>query len=91
MNFPKLLASLMSPIVVLFDHHVKNSKQFAQFATTHSLRDTEALVLFDVVSLFKRVSTTRAIEVSRERLLDDPSLSDCLSVEDICFLLRLCL
>ena len=48
---------------------------------------------FDVVSLFTQVPTTRVIQVTRERLLGDPSLSDrtSLTVEDICSLLKLCL
>ena len=60
---------------------------------TQKLRDTEFLVSFDVVSLFTRVPTTRAIQVTRERLLGDLSLSDrtSLTVEDICSLLKLCL
>ena len=60
---------------------------------TQKLRDTEFLVSFDVVSLFTRVLTTRAIQVTRERLLGNLSLSDrtSLTVEDICSLLKLCL
>ena len=60
---------------------------------TQKLRDTEFLVSFDVVSLFTRVLTTRAIQVTHERLLGNLSLSDrtSLTVEDICSLLKLCL
>ena len=89
----KFLTSLLSPIVGLSDHHVRNSQHFVQFVNTQKLRDTEVLVSFDVVSLFTRVPTTRAIQVTRERLLGDLSLSDrtSLTVEDICSLLKLCL
>ena len=89
----KFLSSLLSPIVGLSDHHVRNSQHFTQFVITQKLRDTEVLVSFDVVSFFTRVLTTRAIQVTHERLLDDPSLSDrtSLTVEDICSLLKLCL
>ena len=89
----KLLTSLLSPIVGLLDHHVRNSQDFTQFVSTQKLRDTEVLVPFDVVSLFTRVLTTRAIQVTCDRLLDDPSLSDrtSLTVEDICSFLKLCL
>ena len=65
----KFLSSLLSPIVGLSDHHVRNSQHFTQFVTTQKLRDTEVLVSFDVVSLFTRVLTTRAIQVTHERLL----------------------
>ena len=60
---------------------------------TQKLRDTEFLVSFDVVSLFTRVLTTHAIQVTHERLLGNLSLSDrtSLTVEDICSLLKLCL
>ena len=55
--------------------------------------DTQVLVSLDVVSLFTRVPTTHAIQVTRERLLNDLSLLDrtSLTVEDICSLLKLCL
>ena len=48
---------------------------------------------FDVMSLFTRVPTSRAIQVTRGRLMNDPSLPDktSLTVDDICSLLQLCL
>ena len=78
---------ILSPIVDLSDHHVRNSEHFGQFVTTQKLAS------FDVVSLFTHVSTTGAIQVTRQRLLDDPSLlgRTTLMVVDICFLLKLCL
>ena len=53
----------------------------------------EVLVSFDVVSLFTCVPTARAIQVSHDRLMSDPSLPDrsSFSVDDICSLLELCL
>ena len=89
----KFLASLLSPIVGLSDSHVRNSQQFAQFITTQNVSDSEVLVSFDVVSLFTRVPTYRAIQVTRDRLMNDPSLPDrtSLTVDDICSLLQLCL
>ena len=89
----KFLASLLSPIVGLSDSHVRNSQQFAQFITTQNVPDSEVLVSFDVVSLFTRVPTSRAIQVTRDRLMNDPSLPDrtSLTVDDICSLLQLCL
>ena len=69
------------------------SQQFAQFITTQNVSDSEVLVSFDVVSLFTRVPTSRAIQVTRDRLMNDPSLPDrtSLTVDDICSLLQLCL
>ena len=72
----KFLTSLLSPIVGLSDHHVRNSQHFVQCVNTQKLRDIEVLVSFNVVSLFPRVPTTRAIQVTRERLLGDLSLSN---------------
>ena len=48
----KFLTSLLSLIVGLSDHHVRNSQHFTQFVTTQKLRDTEVLMSFAVVSLF---------------------------------------
>ena len=75
------------------DSHVRNLQQFAQFITTQNVPDSEVLVPFDVVSLFTRVPTSRAIQVTCDRLVNDPSLPDrtSLTVDDICSLLQLCL
>ena len=89
----KFLASLLSPIVGLSDSHVRNSQQFAQFITTQNVSDSEVLVSFNVVSLFTRVPTSWAIQVTRDRLMNDPSLLSrtSLTINDICSLLQLCL
>ena len=72
---------------------MRNSQQFAQFITTQNVPDSEVLVSFDVVSLFTRVPTSRAIQVTRDHLMNDPSLPDrtSLIVDDICSLLHFCL
>ena len=53
----------------------------------------KCLVSVDVVSLFTCVSTSRAIQVTHDCLMNDPSLPDrtSLTVDDICSLLQLCL
>ena len=45
------------------------------------------------MSLFTRVPTSRAIQVTRDRLMNDPSLPDrtSLTLDDICSLFQLCL
>ena len=89
----QFLASLLSPIVGLSDSHVRNSQQFAQFITIQNVPDSEVLVSFDAVSLFSRVPASQAIQVTRDCLMNDPSLPDrtSLTVDDICSLLQLCL
>ena len=89
----KFLATLLSPIVGLSDSHVRNSQQIAQFITNQNVPDSEVLVSFDVVSLFSHVPTTRAIQVTRDHLMNDPSLPyrTLLTVYDICSLFQLCL
>ena len=89
----KFLASLLSPIVGLSDSYVRNSQQIAQFITTQNVPDSEVLVSFDVVSHFTCVPTSRAIQVTCDHLMNDPSLPDrtSLTVDDICSLLQLCL
>ena len=66
---------------------------FAQFITTQNVPDSEVLVSFNVASFFTCVLASRAIQVTRDRLMNDPSLKDRTShtVDDICSLLHLCL
>ena len=80
-------------MVGLFAHHVRNSQDFAQFIKSQCLSGTEILVSSDVASLFTRVLADLAVQVSPERLENDPSPSQrtSLSVGNICSLLSLCL
>ena len=89
----KFLASLLKLVVGQSAHHVRNSQDFAQFTKSQRLSGTEVLVSFAVVSLFPHVPAGLAVQVSRERLENDPSLSQRTSpsVDDICLLLSLCL
>ena len=82
----KFHAFLLSPIVGYSDSHMRNSQQFAQFITTQNVPDSEVLVSFGVVSLFIRVPTSRAIQVTHDHLMNDSSLPDrtSLTVDDIC-------
>ena len=67
---------------------MRNSQHFALFVTTQKLRDTEVLVSFNVVT---QILTPHAIQVTCERLLDEPSWPDRSSLtEDICFIRKLC-
>ena len=63
------------------------------FISSQTLNDDEILISFDVVSLFTKVSTDLAIQVARQRLLDDTSLTGrtSLTTGEITILLEFCL
>ena len=75
------------------EHHVRNSFDFVKFITTQTVEKDEALVSFDVVSLFTKIPTQIATQVAHQRLRNDPSLPDRTSLipDEILTLLDLCL
>ena len=89
----KYLAKLLSPLVGTTSSSVRNSRDFASFVQSLTLEETEVLVSFDVISLFTRVPVGLAIQVARQRLQADDTLSDrtSLDVEEVISLLSLCL
>ena len=89
----KHLSLILSPLVGKSPSAVKNSQEFAIFIKEQSLHSEEVLVSFDVVSLFTNVPTDLAVEVACKRLQDDDCLEDrtALEVDEIVFLLKLCL
>ena len=91
----KFLTSLLKPVMGLSAHHVRNSQDVAQFIKSQHLSGTEVLVSFGVVSLFTRIPTDLAVQVSHERLsgwkMTSLSQKTSLSVDDTCSLLSLCL
>uniref|UniRef100_A0A6B0VDL0 Putative reverse transcriptase n=1 Tax=Ixodes ricinus TaxID=34613 RepID=A0A6B0VDL0_IXORI len=72
---------------------VRNSQEFVQLIRAQTLLPHESMISFDVVSLFTNVSNDLAVDVARQRLLDDRTLSTrtSLHVDDIILLLRFCL
>ena len=66
--FSKELASILSKLTGLSEHHVKNSEEFVELVTTVIIQETEILVSFDVISLFTKIPVDLAIKVAQERL-----------------------
>ena len=64
----KELASILSKLTGLSEHHVKNSEEFVKLVTTIKIEETEILVSFDMISLFTKIPVDLAIKVAQERL-----------------------
>ncbi|XP_022105762.1 uncharacterized protein LOC110987380 [Acanthaster planci] len=75
-NTARHLTKILHPLVGNTPYHIKNSDQFAQFINGLSLHPTDIMVSFEVVSLFTNVPTSEACTIAKDRLLQDPLLSD---------------
>ena len=76
----KHLVSILSPLVGNSEYHVCNSTDFAEFITAQTVEEDEVLVSFDVMSLFTWIPTRLSVQIARQRLQDDPSLSQYTSL-----------
>ena len=97
-DIAKHLAPILAPLVGNSECHVRNSADFVQFARTLSLAEDETMVSFDVKSLFTSVPTDEACDIARSRLEAEMEREESrvraltgMDVEDIVFLLKLCL
>ncbi|XP_072048882.1 transient receptor potential cation channel subfamily M member 2-like [Amphiura filiformis] len=72
-NSTKYLTRILQPLTGKTRHHVKDSRDFASFVSTVTLKDTEMLVSFDVESLFTSIPVNEAIGITMDRLKDDPT------------------
>ena len=72
---------------------MKNSTDFAQRISQLSLRESDIMASFDIVSLFTRIPVDEALQVIRELLLRDETLTDRTTIPtpDLCHLIELCL
>jgi len=88
----RFVADILSPLVGKSEHHVKNSQEFAKVITDKTVQPDEKLVSYDVSALFTSVPVDKALEVIRERLVNDTTLSQRTSLcpEDIIRLLDVC-
>ena len=89
----KYLADVLSPLVGKTEHHVKNSKDFAEYVKKLKVEPDEELRSCDVSALFTSVPVDKAMDVIRRKLEEDESLSKRtpLSPSDIITLLEKCL
>lgn len=70
----KYLCRILSPLIGNTTHYLKNTNDWISVANTLKLLPDEALVSFDVVSLFTSIPTDIAVSVALERLEWDQHL-----------------
>ncbi|CAN7978451.1 unnamed protein product, partial [Ixodes persulcatus] len=92
-DLSKYLVELLTPLTGNNNFGVKNSQEFVRLIRAQTLLPHESMISCDVVSLFTNVPNDLAVDVARQRLLDDRTLSTrtSLHVDDIILLLRFCL
>ena len=92
-DIAKYAAEILSPLVGKTVHHIKNSKEFHQKVTQLVLEDDEIITSYDVKALFTCIPPKDALEIARQYLENDTTLSQRtpLSVDQVCELIRLCL
>ena len=73
-NLSRSLADILAPLVGKTGHHVENSKDLVKSLQSLTVNGDETLVSFDVVSLFTNTPIDRALEIIKDRLLNDNKL-----------------
>ena len=66
----KYIASVISPLAWKTDSHVLNSKQFTGMVNEECVEAEEALVSFDVTSLFTNVPIDEAVDIIHRKLAE---------------------
>ena len=84
---------MLSPLIGKTEHHVRNSKEFAEYVQSLKVGPEEELRSYDVSALFTSVPVDKALEIIRKRLQDDITLPNRtpLSPDDVIAVLDKCL
>ena len=87
------ITSLISPLAGKTDSYVRNSRHFVEVMRNLRVEEDEVLVSFNVSSLFTTVPVDKTVQVIRDRLQNDRTLSDrtTLSPNRVAELLEVCL
>ena len=89
----KYLADVLSLLMGKTEHHVRNSKEFAEYVQSLKVGPEEEIRSYDVLALFTSVPVDKAFEIIRKRLQDDITLPNRtpLSPYDVIAVLDKCL
>ena len=89
----KYLADVLSPLMGKTEHHVKNSKEFAEYVKLLNVGPDEELRSYDVSALFASVLVDKALEIIWRKLQENITLSNRtpLSPDDVIAVLDKCL
>ena len=92
-DIAKYLATVLGPLVGQSEHHILNSKDFADKIAGLVLDEDETITSFDVTALFTSIPPVDAVRAMHEALTQDTTLHERtnLSVDQVCDLLKLCL
>jgi hypothetical protein len=87
------LHNILCPLAGKSESFVKNSGHFLQLLKSVILQSPDALVSFDVVSVFTNVPVDEALQAIRNELYNDVTLTErsVLKVEAVMELLEVCL
>ena len=75
-NVSRSLADILGPLVGKTEHHVLNSKQFAEEMTNITVEDFEIMNSHDVISLFTKTPIEQTLRIIRSRLEQDRDLKN---------------
>ena len=73
---PKYIANILKPYSLLNKQQCKNSKEFSEFIRTHTIKEDETMVSFDVEALCTNVLIDDALEIMKELLENNKILPD---------------